>query len=574
MNPENSFLKWYLLFSSIIPGTLISQISFEVSDTVCINDSVIITNTSREASTYYWNFCSGNLLYDPGGENIPDPGTLNGPAFIDFAEDESGYYAFITNHTDGTITRYFYGHNLLNTPVARNLGNFGGIIPQHVQGIQVVQYNSQWFAFIVGGQREESRLVRLDFGNSLSNTPTAINLGYGEALDYPVDLFIFQESGEWYAFTVNYNSNTLTRFYFGSDLTSNPTALTYGEESIDLNQPTGLFPINAEGRWIMFVSNYSSHEITVLDFGNSLTNNPSERSIGNPDFLYYPFDLTILRDCERIFGFVLNRLGDIVRMEFNNGIDSIPDFTSLGDAGNLYNPQGISDVFRVGDTLFAFVANIDNNSITRLYFPGCNNASIASSTDRDPPPITYNAPGNYNISLVINEGLPDQENYCRNITVFDSPEVNLGNDTVINPGSIITLDAGGDYESYEWLTGETTRSIEIDRAGIYSVVVTNEFGCTAEDEIEIFFEIDIPNFFTPNSDGYNDVWDIPYLWNLPDARIRVFDRFGNLVVSYRAGEGEWNGSRNGEPVPEDTYWYVIEINNETKPLKGSVTVKR
>ncbi len=261
-------------------------------------------------------------------------------------------------------------------------------------------------------------------------------------------------------------------------------------------------------------------------------------------------------------------------MDFNNGIDSIPDFTSLGEVGNLYNPQGISDVFRVGDTLFAFVANIDNNSITRLFFPGCNNASVASSTDRDPPPITYNAPGNYNISLVINEGLPDQENYCSNITVFDSPEVNLGKDTVIDPYATITLDAGGDYESYEWSNGETTPAIEVDRAGIYSVVVTNEYGCTVEDEIEIFFKIDIPNFFTPNGDGVNEVWDIPFLWNLPDAMVQVFDRFGNLVVSYRAGEGQWNGTSNGEPVMDDTYWYVIEINKEAKPLKGSVTIKR
>ena len=572
MRPEKKFFIQYLLFLSVIPGIIRSQISFEVADTVCINDSVIITNTSRVATTYYWNFCSGNLFYDPGGENFPDPGTLNGPAFIDIAEDASGYYGFITNHTDGTIARYFYGHDLLSTPVASNLGNFGGIIPRHVQGIQVIQDNGQWYAFIVGGQREESRLVRLDFGSSLSNTPVAVDLGNAGAMDYPVDLFMFQENGQWYGFTASFNLNRLTQFYFGNDLTNDPIAVTFGE-LLGFDQPCGLFPIKVDNNWYMFVSNYGSSEIIALHFGNSLTSIPSGRSITS-DELYYPVDLTILRDCERTFGFVLNRLGDIVRMEFNSGIENAPDFTSLGTVGNLYNPQGISDVFRVGDTLYAFIANIDNNSITRLYFPGCNNASIASSTERDPPPITYDSPGNYNISLVINEGMPDQENYCRNITVFESPEVNLGNDTVIDPSTTITLDAGGDYAEYAWSTGETTQSIEIDRAGIYSIVVTNEFGCTAEDEIEIFFEIDIPNFFTPNGDGYNDVWDIPYLWNLPDARIQVFDRFGNLIFSYKAGEGEWDGTRNGKPVQEDTYWYVIEINNDTRPLKGSVTIKR
>lgn len=567
---------WNLIFFLIISGRVSSQISFEVPDSVCIYDSVIITNTSREADTYYWNFCSGNLFYDPVGENLPDPGnTLNGPAFIDFGEDGSGYYAFISNHTDGTITRYFYGHDFLSIPVADNLGNFGGIIPDHVQGIQVVEDDGQWYVFIVGGQRDESRLVRLDFGSSLSNDPVAVNLGNAAQMDYPFDLYIFQENDQWYGFTVNFNTNSVTQFHFGADFTNFYISQTFTVDP-DLNQPCGLFPVKVNGNWYLFVSNYGSNDIILLNFRNSLTNWPEGMSIGNSDYLSYPVDMTILRDCERTFGFVLNRYGGIVRMEFNNGIDQIPDYTSLGDVGNLFNPQGISDVFRVGDTLYAFITNIDNHSITRLYFPGCNNASIASSTERNPPPITYNAPGNYNISLVINEGQPDQENYCRNVTVLESPEVDLGNDTTIISGTIITLDAGEDSLTYEWSTGDTTQFIEVDRAGTYAVRVTNEYGCSMDDEIviDIFINEDIPNFFTPNNDGYNDTWEIEYIYNIPDALIQVFDRFGNLVISYHAGDGAWDGNINGEPVPENTYWYVIDLNNNTKPLKGSVTIVR
>jgi gliding motility-associated-like protein len=219
------------------------------------------------------------------------------------------------------------------------------------------------------------------------------------------------------------------------------------------------------------------------------------------------------------------------------------------------------------------VANIDNSSITRLYFPGCDNASVSSSTERDPPEISYNQPGNYNIQLVLDEGIPQQENVCRNVVVLESPQVNLGNDTLLPTGATMVLDAG-EHAAWEWSTGETSQTIEIDGAGTYTVIVTNEYGCTATDEILVTMDIGIPNFFTPNNDGINDTWEIPYLENVPQARVYIYDRFGNLVTSYLYGNGGWDGMRNGQPAGVDTYWYVIEMDGDSRPLKGSVTLKR
>ncbi len=551
-----------------------SQADFSVPDTLCIDQDVIMENFSRDADTYYWNFCSGNLVYDPQGENLPNPGTLNGPAFIDFANDHGNYYAFITNHTDGTLVRNSYGSNFLQEPVSQNLGNFGGAIPLHAQGIQVMEDNGNWHVFIVGGQREESALVRLDFGNSLSNTPTVANLGNpGNLLDYPVDLFITNESGNWIGFTVNYNTNSLVRFDFGSSPGNTPTLTDLGNAGV-LNRPCGILPVMENGRWHMFVSNYGSHEIIRLDFGSSLASVPSATSIGDNTILYYPFDLTIVRDCENTYGFVLNRFNDIVRMVFSQGLDNPPEYTSLGATGNLYNPQGISDVFRVGDTLYAFVANIDNSTITRLYFPGCDHANPASSTERNPPPVRYNTPGTYNINLVLDEGQPDQENVCRNIVVLDSASLDLGKDTLIAAGTSITLSPDSTYSAYQWSTGSADRTIDVNQAGIYTLTVTNEYGCTSTDALEVIVDIGIPNFFTPNDDGYNDTWEIPFLQLETEATVSVYDRFGNMLVRYKAAEGGWDGTSNGRELPTGTYWYIIEVPGMDKPFKGPVTLKR
>lgn len=562
------------IFLSFVITQINGQAIFSVPDTVCIDDTVVIKNESGNASTYYWNFCSGNLAYNPEGENLGNlGGTLDGPAFIDFADDGTGLYALITNHNNSTIVRNTYGDDFLSTPLSENLGSFGAMMPQHIQGIQIVTENGNWYAFIVGGQRDESRLVRLDFGSTLSNNPTAHIFGNIGALDYPMDLFMVKEGGNWYGFTVNLNTNTITRLDFGNNPENTPSGNNLGNIG-GLDRPTGIFPIKIEGNWHLFISNYEGHQITRLDFGSSITSTPTGTNIGDPEFLYYPFDMTIIRDCERIYGFVLNRFNDIVRMEFNQGIDAPPDFTSLGEIGNLYNPHGISDVFRVGDTLYTFVANIDNSSITRLYFPGCNNANPASSTDRDPPPVVYNQPGTYNISLALDEGTENQDNYCKDIVVLASPDLDLGNDTTLIPGSTIELEPDEDYAEYEWSNGESTKTISVDKAGSYKLRVTNEFGCTAEDEIEVILDIGVPNFFTPNGDDYNDKWEIPFLRTVPDAHIQVFDRFGNLIASFRYGDGAWDGTKNGQPVKADTYWYIIDTGSSSKPFKGSVTIKR
>lgn len=76
--------------------------------------------------------------------------------------------------------------------------------------------------------------------------------------------------------------------------------------------------------------------------------------------------------------------------------------------------------------------------------------------------------------------------------------------------------------------------------------------------------ISIPNAITPNSDGYNDIWDLTRLFDYaPNARIEVFDRYGKKLKVISAENGFiWDGKYLGKSLPPTSYLYIMYINGE------------
>ncbi|MFN9998949.1 MAG: hypothetical protein ACK52X_04925, partial [bacterium] len=103
---------------------------FDMPDTVCVNSTITITNRSVNATTYRWDFCAANIDQVPTGVLLGNPGNSLGiPVFSDYAFDNGNYYVFVVNNTPGGLIRLNFGNSLLNTPIVTNLGNFNGSIP-------------------------------------------------------------------------------------------------------------------------------------------------------------------------------------------------------------------------------------------------------------------------------------------------------------------------------------------------------------------------------------------------------------------------------------------------------------
>jgi gliding motility-associated-like protein len=93
---------------------------------------------------------------------------------------------------------------------------------------------------------------------------------------------------------------------------------------------------------------------------------------------------------------------------------------------------------------------------------------------------------------------------------------------------------------------------------------------------DVYGDIRIPDVITPNGDGPNDYFVIKGLDKYPDNSLQVFNRWGNKVYDDRGYGNDWDGTYNGENVPDGTYYYVLTINHPKfpDPFVGFLVIHR
>jgi gliding motility-associated-like protein len=152
-------------------------------------------------------------------------------------------------------------------------------------------------------------------------------------------------------------------------------------------------------------------------------------------------------------------------------------------------------------------------------------------------------------------------------------------DSYTSGGRMIEVFASGGVQpyvySYDGDTWQTSNIFTNLPSGVYTISIMDDNYCLISKEIFLDESLSIPNFFTPNGDGYNDTWVITGLYHYPDAVVQIFDRFGKKLYSSTGADFSWDGTYAGKELPSETYWYVITLDsNKKQVLKGSITIKR
>lgn len=160
-------------------------------------------------------------------------------------------------------------------------------------------------------------------------------------------------------------------------------------------------------------------------------------------------------------------------------------------------------------------------------------------------------------------------------------------DTLIRYGDSIVLNASGAI-SYQWWPTAALDSATVAtpmarplQPTLFTVIGINEYGCldTGWVKVGINFSMPdlVPNAFSPNGDGINDVFGIAGATYQKVREFNIFNRVGQRIFSTMDALSGWDGTQKGTPCDAGTYYYLIKLDypdGTTKTYKGDVTLIR
>jgi PKD repeat protein len=415
-----------ILFVYLLSQAAYSQCpvaEFFLSETACTDKALAIVNTSTGAASYYWDFCDGSLA------NLPERKMLTvlpgaNPNALTVVTEGGQYLAFVTNAGNGHLLRIELDENLDNAKNTIDLGTFSGALVTP-RGISKFEDQNDRFLFVTCNNTESSvSLVRLSFGDSYFNAPTVsvINL---PGLTDARQIEIVKDNGNYYAlFAQGANVNPgVTVLDFGNALTNTPA-------QVDRVVPGGAFLTGIDiikecNSWFVFVEGYSSG-IHRLDFGTHLMNLPSVVNVLPALPIGSPLNIDIVKSKGLYYAFVPTdgSSDELIRLELGATLtNTTPTVSSAGGAGLLDLPIG-SALITLKTQHYWLGVNFLDNKLMKFTFP--KSCDIDDNfEDQITPSVTYETTGTYDVTLIAVDNDGNSNSKTLVVTVEGTPDVSF-----------------------------------------------------------------------------------------------------------------------------------------------------
>lgn len=201
------------------------------------------------------------------------------------------------------------------------------------------------------------------------------------------------------------------------------------------------------------------------------------------------------------------------------------------------------------------------------------------STNETTPTITVSKEGEYSVIIknkygctTLHKSIVSLSYLARinNIVIKDLQTENLVIVDVTNPSNYQYMIR---YENGLTTPIQSSPIFENVPGGFHDLIIKNIDGCgQINKNITV---LDAPKFFTPNSDGINDYWNLKGINSsfYKNTIIYIFDRYGKLLKQVLPSSRGWDGIFNGVSLPPDDYWFTVKL-EDGREAKGHFSLKR
>ena len=292
-----------------------------------------------------------------------------------------------------------------------------------------------------------------------------------------------------------------------------------------------------------------------------------------------------------------------------------PSLANVGNNHVIYWTNSINNVCKDSSMMNIFVAETPTVSVLTNTLSGCNPLQVVFTSNKNDgvgtwrfddgsefsglySSHTYTSNGTYtaNFSYISDEGCGANLVSSPNVSVFTKPVTNFSfDDVLISEPKLQLINKTNILGSctYTWTittigftSNEVNPTVLLPNVGKYKVTLISSTPEGCEDwmtkwvEVKNDFNVSIPNTFTPNYDGLNDIF-LPvfttYGFDQRFYQLEIFDRWGRLLFTTNDYKKGWDGIFKGEPVKEDVYVYRIRfksLDGNTFDKYGHVTLLR